>query len=96
MCWFKDYYCSVLISVLYICVCVCAFVCVHLRVCVCVCVCVYVYVCVQVITCNFQMVQGLETIKQTLNVFNVYRTAATIKVSVNMESCCLTRAVSNK
>ena len=90
MCWFKDYYCSVLISVLYmcVCVCVCAFVCVHLR--------VGVYVCVQVITCNFQMVQGLETIKQTLNVFNVYRTAATIKVSVNMESCCLTRAVSNK
>ena len=78
MCWFKDYYCSVLISVLYMCVCVC------------------VCVCVQVITCNFQMVQGLETIKQTLNVFNVYRTAATIKVSVNMESCCLTQAVSNK
>ena len=53
-------------------------------------------VCVQVITCNFQMVQGLETIKQTLNVFNVYRTATTIKVSVNMESWCLTRAVSDK
>ncbi|XP_070192945.1 nischarin-like [Littorina saxatilis] len=33
----------------------------------------------EVISCNFQMVRGLETIKQTLNIFNVYRTAKTIK-----------------
>ncbi|KAL8583457.1 hypothetical protein ACOMHN_044815 [Nucella lapillus] len=33
----------------------------------------------EVLSCNFQMLQGLETIKQTLCSFNVYRTAKTIK-----------------
>ncbi|XP_076468739.1 nischarin-like isoform X2 [Babylonia areolata] len=33
----------------------------------------------EILSCSFQMLQGLETIKQTLVSFNVYRTAHTIK-----------------
>ncbi|XP_025106237.1 nischarin-like isoform X3 [Pomacea canaliculata] len=33
----------------------------------------------EIISCNLMMVGGLETVKQTLKVFNVYRSATTIK-----------------